>query len=87
MKAKKSDLARLEEKYNKSGNQLMVLYGRKGCLKEQLIKEFIDGKKFFYYRCRQASADEQRKMMGEEIANKFDVKFSQNTYDEFFNRI
>ena len=87
MKAKKSDLARLEEKYNKSGNQLVVLYGRKGCQKEQLIKEFIEGKKFFYYRCRQASADEQRKMMGEEIANKFDVKFSQNTYDEFFNRI
>ena len=56
MKAKKSDLARLEEKYNKSGNQLVVLYGRKGCQKEQLIKEFIEGKKFFYYRCRQASA-------------------------------
>ena len=29
MKAKKSDLARLEEKYNKSGNQLVVLLAMK----------------------------------------------------------
>ena len=49
--------------------------------------EFLKGKKFFYYRCRQASADEQRKMMGEEISKSFDVKLLKNTYDEYFNRI
>ncbi len=87
MKAKKSDLAILEEKYDKSGNQLVVLYGRKGCQKEQLIREFVEDKKYFYYRCRQASADEQRRMMGEEIERRFDVKLNQHTYDEFFNRI
>ena len=63
MKAKKSDLAILEEKYNESGNQLVVLYGRKGCQKEELIKEFIGDKKYFYYRCRQAAADDQRRMI------------------------
>ncbi len=87
MKAKKSDLAILEEKYDKSGNQLVLLYGRKGCQKEQLIREFVEDKKYFYYRCRQASADEQRRMMGEEIERRFDVKLNQHTYDEFFNRI
>ena len=87
MKAKKSDLAILEEKYNESGNQLVVLYGRKGCQKEELIKEFIGDKKYFYYRCRQAAADDQRRMMGAEIEKQFDARLNQHTYDEFFNRI
>ena len=52
MKAKHTDLEKLEQLYKESGNQLVVLYGRRGCQKEELIKEFCDGKKFFYYRCR-----------------------------------
>ena len=59
MKAKHTDLEKLEQLYKESGNQLVVLYGRRGCQKEELIKEFCDGKKFFYYRCRQASPEHQ----------------------------
>ena len=66
MEAKKTDLAKLEELYKTSGNQLVVMYGRKGCQKEQLIREFISDKKYFYYRCRQASALEQSNMMARE---------------------
>lgn len=87
MVVKQSYIKVLEEIYNKSGNQLVVLYGRMGCGKETLLMDFLKQKKFFYYRCRQASADEQRKMMGEEIARTFDVKLLKNTYDEYFNRI
>ncbi len=47
MKAKHTDLEKLEQLYKESGNQLVVLYGRRGCQKEELIKEFCDGKKFF----------------------------------------
>ena len=68
MKAKHTDLEKLEQLYKESGNQLVVLYGRRGCQKEELIKEFCDGKKFFYYRCRQASPEHQLEMMGEEIS-------------------
>lgn len=87
MKAKSSDVKKLESLYEKSGNQLVLLYGRRGCQKEELIKEFVKGKKHFYYRARQASALEQRTMMGKEIARAFDVKLQKDTYDEYFNRI
>ena len=87
MEIKGADLKSLQEQYDKSGNQLVVLYGRTGCQKEKLIKQFISDKKFFYYRCRQASAAEQCKMMGEESARAFDVKLLKNTYDEYFNKV
>ena len=87
MEAKKTDLAKLEELYKESGNQLIVMYGRKGCQKEQLIREFISNKKSFYYRCRQASELEQSKMMAKEIESQFDVKLQKHTYEEYFSRV
>ena len=87
MNARTTDLKKLESYYEKSGNQMLLLYGRRGCQKEELIKEFVKNKKHFYYRCRQASALEQRRMMGKEIERQFDAKLQRDTYDEYFNRI
>ena len=87
MNVKTADIKELESYYEKSGNQLVVLYGRKDCKKEELIREFVKDKKFFYYRCRQASAQYQLRMMGEEITRQYDVRLQKETYDEFFNRI
>lgn len=42
-----SELKKLEEVYGQSGNQIVLLYGRDNCQKEQLIKEFCKEKKFF----------------------------------------
>lgn len=87
MKAKNTDLKKLEEYYAKAGNHLLILYGQKGCGMKQLLGEFMKGKKTFYYRCRQASAGLQNRMLGEEIARRFEVKLQKFTYDEYFNRI
>lgn len=87
MSVKSTDLNEMESFYEQTGNQLVILYGNKNCGKEELIKTFTAGKKSFYYRCREASAQEQLSIMGEEIAGRFDVKLSKNTYDEYFNRI
>lgn len=87
MSVKSTDLNELESFYEQTGNQLVILYGNKNCGKEELIKTFTAEKKSFYYRCREASAQEQLSIMGEEIAGRFDVKLSKNTYDEYFNRI
>ena len=76
MKAKYTDLEKLQGLFKKTGNQLIVLYGRKGCQKEQLIREFCAGKKYFYYRCRQASAQSQLEMMGKEIETAFKITLS-----------
>ena len=37
MKAKHTDLEKLEQLYKESSNQLVVLYGRRGCQKEEII--------------------------------------------------
>ncbi len=84
---KTSERKRLEELYAQSGNQLVLLYGAMNCQKEELLKELMKDKKFFYYRARKASAMEQLAMMGEEIASKFNVRLQKNTYEEYFNRI
>ena len=39
MKAKHTDLEKLEQLYKESGNQLVVLYGRRGCQKEELTSK------------------------------------------------
>ena len=82
-----SELKKLEEVYGQSGNQIVLLYGRDNCQKEQLIKEFCKEKKFFYYRARQASEREQVLQMGQEVETKYGIRLTRYSYDEFFNRI
>lgn len=84
---KQSELKKLEDLYAESGNQLVVMYGPMDCEKEALIRAFLEKRKHFYYRARKASAKEQIKMMGEEVAQKFDVRIQRETYDEYFNRV
>ena len=84
---KQSILKKLEDYYAEGGNQLVVLYGPMNSEKEALIRAFIETKKHFYYRARKASAKEQLTMMGEEVAQKFDVRIQKNSYDEYFNRV
>jgi len=84
---KQSELKKLEDLYEQSGNQLVVLYGPMNSEKEELIRAFISEKKSFYYRARKASAKEQLSMMGEEISKKYNVRIQNYSYDEYFNRV
>ena len=84
---KQSILKQLEDLYAESGNQLVMLYGPMNCEKETLIRAFLETRKHFYYRARKASAKEQLSMMGEEVAQKFDVRIQKESYDEYFNRV
>ena len=87
MNRKQADFKELEQIYAKNGNQLIVLYGRKDCRKEELLREFVQDKKCFYYRCRQASSEEQKRMMSEEIEAQYQVRLTKHSYDEYFNRV
>ncbi len=82
-----AEIKQLEQLYENSGNQLVLLYGRENSDKEQLIRLFCKNKKFFYYRSRQASAEEQLIQMGREIVGQYGVRLQKNTYDEYFNRV
>lgn len=87
MVVKTSILKELENQFAQSGNQLCVLYGREDSEKELLIKAFVQNKKFFYYRARQTSAEEQLRQIGRELVVRFEMNLQKNTYEEYFNRI
>lgn len=87
MVVKTSILKELEKQFAESGNHLSVLYGREDSEKELLLKAFVQNKKFFYYRARQASAEEQLRQMGKEVAARFGVNLQKYTYEEYFNRV
>lgn len=77
----------LEDCFKKQGNQLVILYGRKGVGKTTLIREFCKDKKFVYYQARQASELQQRKMLAEEIERKYDIVLKEKTFDLMFSGI
>ncbi|MGN0142061.1 MAG: ATP-binding protein [Roseburia sp.] len=87
MVVKTSVRKELEELFARSGNQLYVLYGRTDSEKELLLKSFVQDKKFFYYRARQVSPEEQLRLMGKEIEKRFEVSLKYFTYEEYFNRV
>ena len=71
-----TEIKKMEQLYEKNGNQLVLLYGREGCDKEALIRIFCKGKKFFYYRARKASAQEQCMQFGHEIEKQYDLSLN-----------
>ena len=87
MDKKNADVKEWDALFQKDGNQLMVLYGGVDCRKEKMMKSFLKDKKYFYYRCRQLSAQEQLNVMSSEISRQFDVRMLKHTYDECFSRI
>lgn len=87
MVVKTAVVKELEEAYKQSGNQLIILYGREDSEKELLLKAFAQNKKYFYYRARQVSPEEQKSQMGAELSRRFEVSLQKYTYEEYFNRV
>ena len=87
MVVRHTELKKMEQLYEENGNQLVLLYGREGCDKEAFIKLFCKEKKYFYYRARKASAQEQCMQLGHEIEKQYELSLSKYSYTEFFNRI
>lgn len=87
MVAKTSVIKEMETYFAESGNQLCVVCGKEDSEKEQLLKAFLQNKKSFYYRARQASAEEQLRQMGTEVAARFETSITKYTYEEYFKRV
>lgn len=66
---REKELQYLNNLYEKAGSRLVVLYGQKHIGKTALIRQFTEGRRFFYYAARQASYREQRCRMAEEFAD------------------
>lgn len=82
-----TELKQLEQIYRKTGNTLTVVYGGRGCGKEELIRAFAADKKSFYYRGRNASLQEQLRQMQKEVTAHYRVTLTRDSYDECFNRL
>lgn len=87
MVIKNSDLNKLNEQYEKDGNQLVVMYGRRGCEKEKVIREFLADKQYFYFRCRNSAVEHQKRMFGEEMSERFNFNLAKESYEDYFNHI
>lgn len=75
-----SELNYLNTYYDRSGSQIMVVYGAKNVGKTTLLREFVQDKPCYYYRARSASEREQRYQWGKEL--KID-KISGSRYPSF----
>ncbi|EOT27505.1 hypothetical protein C805_01613 [Eubacterium sp. 14-2] len=87
MAGRKTELQYLEQMYHQTGNQLLVLYGRKEHEGRKLVQEFLRNKKFFYYCAPEISPQSQKQRMGREIAEHYQVTVSEDSYDTFFRRV
>lgn len=56
---RKNELDFLEDKYNSSGGQLIVFYGRRRIGKTETLRKFVSDKSHVFYSCRQIPDNEQ----------------------------
>ncbi len=67
--------------YAKPGSQIVVFYGREGCGKELYIRHFLKGKAFFYYRAREISAEEQKRVFLSEVMKQYHIDPEEAEFD------
>lgn len=82
-----NELKQLETEYSRDNSNIVLLYGRTGCGKEELISSFIEDKKCFYYRARQCSNERQFSYLKDQIESTSAVRVMGNTYDDCLSRL
>ncbi len=87
METRNSEVKELQKHYEAKSNTLVLLYGSSRSGKDDLIREFLSDKKFFYFRCRNASVEKQLSLLIDEVQDHFDIKISKRTFEECFTRL
>lgn len=64
---RKQELQFLENKYNASGGQLVVLYGCRSVGKTETLREFCKGKPHIFYSCHEVADKSQLKSFSEKL--------------------
>jgi AAA+ ATPase superfamily predicted ATPase len=81
-----NELKKLEAFYQSSNNNLLLVYGRKGCDKEGLLYEFTTGKSYFYYRSRQCSDAKQLHYINQQISETYDKHGADVSFEDAFKK-
>ena len=71
MSEKTAEVRLLEYQCQKKTDQIFVLYGTKGCGKEEYRREFLKEKDYFYYRARELSDLEQKRVFIRALQEKY----------------
>lgn len=87
MAGRKAQIRELEELYEQTGNQLVVIYGRRENGIRRLVQDFCADKKSFYYYAPETSAEAQKKRLTGEVEGQYGVSLSEKSYDMCFNRM
>ncbi len=87
MTGRKTELHNLEQLYRQSGNQIVVLYGRRENQGRELVQQFCQGKKSFYYYAPEISIKAQKSRMRREIETCYEVSLPEEDYDTYFKRV
>ena len=64
---REKELQFLEDRYNETGGQLIVLYGRRRIGKTETLKKFCEGKQHIFFSCRECTDKLQLKNFSEQL--------------------
>lgn len=78
------ELTYLEQRYQKQGSQMIVVYGQKNVGRTTLIREFAKGRPFVFFRARSCSGKEQRYLWSGEYDETRTTSARYPSYSELF---
>ena len=87
MVTRTTEIKQLEKLYASNKEQVVLVYGARGCLKEDLIKAFCKTKRAFYYRGRNVSPELQLQELVSDIKTNLNVDVADVNYDACFEAI
>ena len=87
MVTRTTEIKQLEKLYASNRGQVVLVYGARGCLKEDLIKAFCKTKRAFYYRGRNVSPELQLQEFVNDIKTNLNIDVANANYDVCFEAI
>ena len=87
MVTRAAEIKKLEDLYSDNKNQVVLVYGERGCLKEQVFSGFCKNKMSFYYRARNISPEHQLQIFAGDVADKYKTAETFSSYDAGFGYI
>ncbi len=87
MVTRTTEIKQLERLHASNRGQVVLVYGARGCLKEDLIKAFCKTKRAFYYRGRNVSPELQLQEFVNDIKTNLNIDVANANYDACFEAI
>ena len=87
MVTRTNELKKLDAIYQSNANNLVLVYGRAGCAKENVLDTFTTGKPYFYYRSRQCSEAKQLSYLDQQMGGTFNYHPNSITFNECLKHV